>query len=635
MSLVNFVDLDFDQIKTSIKEYLRSNSNFTDYDFEGSNLSTIIDVLAYNTYITSYNANMVSNEVFIDSATMRENVVSLARNIGYVPRSKKASTAILNFSVDTSALASKPETLTLKKGIVCSTTTFGSKSYIFCTIEDITVNVSDNNANFTNVKVYEGSYVTTNFTVDAYDPNQRFILPNSAIDASTIKVSVKPSSASNINRKYRQANSLFNIDGDSPVYWVQEVEGERYELIFGDGVFGKKLAAPDYIEISYLVTHGESGNGITNFQFSGNIISGRTDNEITTGISALASTEASTGGQDIEDINSIKKYATRIYASQDRAVTANDYEAIIPTVYPETESVSVFGGEELSPPQFGKVYISVKPTNGAYLSNLIKDNIKREIKQYSVAGIVTEIIDLKYLYIEPTVNVYYNTNLAESAGAVNTIVSENIERYAESTELNTFGARFKYSKFLGIIDESSQAITSNITTIVMRRDLRAALNSFAEYEICFGNRFHIKNPKGGYNIKSSGFNVAGVVDTVYLSDIPDANQETGSIFLFKLNSPDEPEIIKQSAGSIDYIKGEVKLNPINITNTTINRGFPLIEISVPPYSNDVIGLQDLYLQLDMSKTAVSVKIDDIVSGYDISGTTYLVSSSYTNGQFVR
>ena len=635
MSLVNFVDLDFDQIKTSIKEYLRSNSNFTDYDFEGSNLSTIIDVLAYNTYITSYNANMVSNEVFIDSATMRENVVSLARNIGYVPRSKKASTAILNFSVDTSALASKPETLTLKKGIVCSTTTFGSKSYIFCTIEDITVNVCDNNANFTNVKVYEGSYVTTNFTVDAYDPNQRFILPNSAIDASTIKVSVKPSSASNINRKYRQANSLFNIDGDSPVYWVQEVEGERYELIFGDGVFGKKLAAPDYIEISYLVTHGESGNGITNFQFSGNIISGRTDNEITTGISALASTEASTGGQDIEDINSIKKYATRIYASQDRAVTANDYEAIIPTVYPETESVSVFGGEELSPPQFGKVYISVKPTNGAYLSNLIKDNIKREIKQYSVAGIVTEIIDLKYLYIEPTVNVYYNTNLAESAGAVNTIVSENIERYAESTELNTFGARFKYSKFLGIIDESSQAITSNITTIVMRRDLRAALNSFAEYEICFGNRFHIKNPKGGYNIKSSGFNVAGVVDTVYLSDIPDANQETGSIFLFKLNSPDEPEIIKQSAGSIDYIKGEVKLNPINITNTTINRGFPLIEISVPPYSNDVIGLQDLYLQLDMSKTAVSVKIDDIVSGYDISGTTYLVSSSYTNGQFVR
>ena len=635
MSLVNFADLDFDQIKTSIKEYIKSNSNFTDYDFDGSNLSTIIDVLAYNTYITSYNANMVSNEVFIDSATMRENVVSLARNIGYTPKSRISAQADINFFVDTSSLTTQPESITLNKGIVASTSLFGGQSYTFSLMDDVTVNVVDKKADFNEVKVYEGTYITTNFTIDAYNPNQKFILPNSKIDTSSIRVVVKPSVNSNVSRKYRQANSLFNIDGDSAVYWVQEIEGERYELIFGDGVFGKKLSAPDYIEVSYLVTNGADGNGVATFNFAGKLTSSRTNTAITGGISRITVQDPASGGQEIESMSSVKKYASRIYSSQNRAVTANDYEAIVPTVYPETESISVFGGEELNPPQYGKVFISVKPLNGAYLSNSIKDNIKNEIKKYSVAGIVSEIVDLKYLYIEADINVYYNTNLAPSAAAVTTLVTSNVERYSNSTELNTFGARFKYSKFLGIIDDSSQAVTSNITTITMRRDLRAVLNSFAMYEICYGNRFHIKNPKGGYNIKSSGFNVAGIPGTVYLSDIPDTNQEKGSLFLFKLNSPDEPEIVRKSIGEIDYLKGEIKLNPINIVNTDIDKGVPLIEISVPPYSNDVIGLQDLYLQLDMSQTVIESLLDNIASGRDVSGTNYLVSSSYTNGQFVR
>ena len=635
MPLVNFSNLDFDQIKTSIKDYIRSNSDFTDYDFDGSNLSTIIDVLAYNTYITSYNANMVSNEVFIDSATLRENVVSLARNIGYVPRSKKASYLNISFFVDTSAYTTQPETITLNKGVVANSVRFNNRNYTYSVLDDITVPVSSNIGQFANIKVYEGTYLTTNFTIDAYNPDQRFILPNSSIDTSTIKVVVKPTAGSNISRKYRQADSLFKVTSESPVYWVQEVENERYELIFGDGVFGKKLDAPNYIEVSYVVTNGEEANGVSELSYSGNITSSRENTAIITGISALSSMETATGGKSIEKIESVKKYASQIYSSQNRAVTSHDYEAIIPTVYPETESISVFGGEEMSPPCFGKVFISIKPTNGAYLSNTIKDNIKREIKPYAVAGIVAEIIDLKYLYIEPTINVYYNTNLAPSASSVNTLVSDNVERYSKSTAMNTFGARFKYSKFLNVIDESSDAVTSNITTITMRRDLRAALNSFAEYEICYGNRFHIKNPKGGYNIKSSGFNVAGILGTVYLGDMPNENQETGSIFLFKLNSPSEPEIVRKSVGSIDYLKGEVKLSPINITNTVLNRGFPLIEISVPPYSNDVIGLQDLYLQLDMSNTSITTKLDNITSGYDPSGTDYLVSSSYTNGQFVR
>lgn len=654
MPLVNFANLDFDQIKTSIKDYLRSNSNFTDYDFEGSNLSTIIDVLAYNTYITSYNANMVSNEVFIDSATLRENVVSLARNIGYVPKSKKSARANISFFVDTSsssAYPTKPETLTLKKGVVCSTNTFGNQSYTFSILDDITVPVVDNIASFDNIDVYEGTYITTTFTVDSFNPNQRFILPNSGIDTSLIRVIVKPGTTSDVSRKYRQADSLFTVTPESPIFFVQEIEDERYELIFGDGVFGLKLQAPNYIEVSYLVSNGELANGISQFNFSGKITSPRDTITIASGISLVTTNQTSFSGKDIEGVDSIKKYAARIYASQNRAVTARDYESIIPTIYPETESISVFGGEELTPPQFGKVYISIKPTNGAYLSNLIKDNIKSEIKKYSVAGIVPEIIDLKYLYLEPTINAYYNTNLAQSANSITSIVSSTVERYANSTELNKFGARFKYSKFLKIVDDSSDAVTSNITTIVMRRDLRVALNSFAEYEICFGNRFHIKNEKvlnieysslngsgiteNSFNIKSSGFNVSGIVGTVYLSDIPNQDKQTGSIFLFRLNSPAQPEIIRKSIGTVDYVKGEIKLSPINITNTAINRGFPLIEISVSPYSNDVIGLQDLYLQLDITKTVINSKPDQISSGYDISGTNYPVSSSYSNGLLVR
>ena len=634
MPLVNFANLDFDQIKTSIKDYLRSNSNFTDYDFEGSNLSVIIDTLAYNTYITSYNANMVSNEVFIDSATLRENVVSLARNIGYVPRSRTSARANISFFVDTSNYTTQPETITLNKGNVCSSVAFGSENYIFTILDDKTVPVVNNIASFEDIDIYEGTYVTTNFTVDSFDPNQRFILPNSGIDISSIRVFVKPTQLSDISRKYIQANSLFNVTSESPVFFVQEIEDERYELIFGDGVFGKKLESPNYIEVTYLITNGENGNDISQFNFIGKLTSSRESVTVSSGISLVTTNQSSFAGSNIESIESVKKYSTRIYASQNRAVTSGDYESIIPRIYPETESVSAFGGEELTPPQYGKVFISIKPTNGSYLSNLIKDNIKKELKQYSVSGIVAEIIDLKYLYIEPTINVYYNTNLARSANTVSSIVSTNVERYADSIEINKFGARFKYSKFLKMIDDSDNAITSNITTIVMRRDLRAVLNSFAEYEICFGNRFYVEC-ENGYNIKSSGFTVSGIVGTVYLSDVPNPDKRTGSIFLFRLNSPTEPEIVRRSVGTIDYIKGEIKLSPFNITGTSINRQFPLIEISASPYSNDVIGLQDLYLQLDVNNTIIDAKPDNIASGNDVTGTNYIVSSSYTNGSFVR
>lgn len=644
MPLVNFSNLDFDQIKVSIRDYLKANSNFTDYDYEGSNLSTIIDALAYNTYINSYNANMVTNEVFIDSATLRENIVSLARNIGYVPRSRKAARATVSFFVDASSTTAV--TLTLKAGLVLTTSNaFGNTSFTFSIPSDITAPVDSTGiAYFNDIDVYEGTFISQAFTYSSRNPNQRYILDNPGIDTSTLSVVVRESRSSTVSRKYRLADSLFDVTSTSPVYFIQEITDERYELLFGDGVFGQALEDPNYIIASYIVSNGEEANNLSNFTFSGRLL----DNNgtvVTSGISLITTNQTSYGGKAIESVNSVKKYATQIYASQNRAVTAADYEALIPTIYPETESVSAFGGEDLNPPSYGKVFVSIKPYNGVFLSSSIKDNIKTALKKYTVAGIVPEIVDLKYIYVETNSSVYYNTNLAPSAASVRSTIQSNIVNYSDSSELNKFGARFKYSKFQNIIDNSSEAVTSNITTVTMRRDMEARLNQFAEYEICYGNRFYLKNHGHsaamngtivGYNIKSSGFTVSGINGTVYLGDQANSDLKTGSVFLFKLAAANEPVIVKRNIGTIDYVKGEIKLNPINILSTRIVRGSAnIIEISASPYSNDVIGLQDLYLQLDNSKVVVNMIADNISSGNDVSGSNYTVSSSYSNGSLVR
>ena len=637
MPLVNFSNLDFDQVKTTLKDYLRANSKFTDYDFEGSNLSTIIDLLAYNTYITSYNANMVTNEVFIDSATLRENVVSLARNIGYLPRSRTASRASISFFVDTSNITPRPSTITLQPGPVAATSgSFGGQSYVFSILEPITRPVIDGIAQFNDIIIYEGTLLKQNYTFTSQNPNQRFVLPNIGVDTTLINIKA---GTTNQKFKYSYQDNLFDIDKDSKVFYVQEVNDERYEIFFGDGVFGRKLQEGEEIDVSYIVTNGEMANGVNQFTFSGRLtyVQGGGVHTATSGISLLTTGVSGSGGEQIEGVDSIKKFAPRIYASQNRALTANDYESLIPAkIYPETESISVFGGEELVPPQYGKVFISIKPRFGDFLPNLVKEQIKLKLKKYAVAGIVPEILDLKYLYLEVDSKVYYNSNLVRSAEEVSTIVSNNAAKYADSTDLNKYGARFKYSKFLNIIDQSQESITSNITTLQIRRDLRLVLNSFAEYSIGFGNEFYIKN-MGGYNIKSSPFRIAGSDSDVYLSDVPDSNRETGSLFLFTVPNANStsPSIIRRGVGNINYTKGIVTLNPINITSGKLKDGQAILEISACPKSNDVIGLQDLYLQLDISNSKFEPIVDEISSGLDPAASNYIVSSSYQNGSLVR
>ena len=636
MALVNFTDLDFDQIKTSLKDYLKENSNFTDYDFEGSNLSNILDVLAYNTYISSYNANMISNEVFLDSATLRENVVALARNIGYTPRSRTASKAIISFFVDTTGFTTKPVTLTLKKGIVAtSASVFGSESYSFCVPSDITVPVVDGIATFSDVTIYEGTFLTSNFTVSSQTPAppSRYTLTNSHIDTSTLEVLVRDIQSSTSTKKYEFSDTLIEVTSSSRVYFLQEVDDQRYEIIFGDGVFGEKLKSLNYIEVSYITTSGEAANGVSSFNFNGRVVDNN-NNLISTGISILSTVNESVGGKEIESVDSIKRFAPKIYSTFNRAVTAGDYEALIPKIYPETQSVSVFGGEEMQPPQYGKVFITIKPFYGPYVPDSIKNNLNTMLRKYSVAGIVTQILDLKYLYIEAHVNAYYNPSLAIDSSSVKSVVLSNITKYSESSEMNKYGARFKYSRFQSIVDNSNDSITSNITKIEMRRDMKPAVNQSAEYELCFGNSFYIKSTNG-YNIKSSGFNIFGIADTVYLSDIPTDNR-VGTLFLFKLDGRNSPSVVSSNVGTIDYERAEILLKPINITGTSKKiQDIPIIEVSGCPQSNDIVGLQDLYLQLDVNNSTVDMVSDSISSGENTAGTLYTATSSYMVGDIAR
>ena len=626
MSFNNFTNLDFQDLRTQIKDYLRSNSNFTDFDFEGSNFSSLIDILAYNSYITAFNTNMAVNESFIDSATLRENVVSLARNIGYVPRSKRASKAKVSFSVNTTGLNSK--TVTLKAGIV-ALGAVENGNYIFSIPEDITVVVDNNGyANFTGIDVYEGSYLTKTYTVDKSQLNQRYTIPNSGADSSTIRVKV----SGVITEKYDFYSNIFQVDKTSKIFLVQEIDNEKYEILFGDDIIGKKPISGSTIFISYIVTNGKDANGSANFTFSG-ILTDNNDTSITNNISLLTTIQASENGDDIEPIDSIKYLGPRVYASQYRAVTANDYRGLIPYIFPNVDTVTAYGGDELDPPEYGKVFISIKPKKGKYLSQITKDSIKKDLKQYSIAGIKPEIIDLKYMYVELDTTVYYNKSITTDSNNLKLRVIKTLESYSNSTELNSFGGRFKYSKVSSLIDNTSTSITSNITKIKIRRDLQPEYNKLATYEICFGNQFHIKklNSDGrGYNIKSTGFTVKDTSGTLYMSDVPKTD-ELGIIFFFKLVDG-VPVVVNNNAGTVDYTKGEIKLNAITFTSSTSTAG---IEIEAIPESNDVLALKDIYLELDSTKLNVGVLEDVIASGENTSATQYAVTSSYLNGNYTR
>jgi hypothetical protein len=627
MPFTKFTNLDFDQIKTSIKDYLRANSTFTDFDFEGSNFSVLIDTLAYNTYITAFNSNMIVNESFLDSATLRENVVSLARNIGYVPRSRTAAKAQVSFNI---SVADTPA-ITLQAGLVC-VGSVDNTSYTFSVPDNISSNVVNGTASFNNIDIYQGTFLTKQFVVDG-SLDQRFILNNSFIDTSTISVYVKGINDSGLGVEYFSVDNILNVDSSSRIYLLQEVQDEKYELLFGDGLIGKKLENNAVITVNYIVTDGEEGNGVSSFSFAGSIRNA-TNGAINIGSVFITTNQPSQNGSEIESVDSVKYFAPRIYSSQYRAVTSRDYEAIIKKIYPDTESVAVIGGEELDPPEFGSVSISIKPKNGTFVSDFNKQQIINKLKQYSISGINQKIIDLKILYVEIDSSIYYNYSQVSAVESLKTKVINSLAEYSNSIDLNSFGGRFKYSKVLQIIDNTDIAITSNITKVKIRRDLMAMINQFAQYELCFGNKFHINSD--GFNIKSTGFKISIDSDTVYLTDVPNTDGKTGILSIVKPLSDGSIRVVVKSAGTVDYTKGEIKLGTINIISTS--KANNIIEVQAFPESNDVLGLKDLYLKFSIPESTINMVRDVIASGDEISGTLFArdyYTSSYSNGNLIR
>ena len=647
MPFTQFTNLDFEQIKVQIKNYLRSNSNFSDFDFEGSNFSVLIDTLAYNTYINAFQANLVANESFLDSATIRENVVSLARNIGYVPRSKTAAIATINIgdiNVGTTN-DSTPRFLTLRSGLVCVGNSENT-TYRFSIPDEITssrvIDIGGTSfAQFDDpISVYEGTLLQRVFAVDT-STDQRFIIDSPNIDSSTLRVFVKGVSDVGLGRKYSMVDNILNLTKTSEIYLAQDVQDEKYEILFGDGLFGKKLENSSIITARYIVTDGETGNGPSNFSFQGSFT--KSDGTLFTpsdNITVTTVTNASNGAE-VEDVSSIKYFAPRLYSAQYRAVTPRDYEAIIQTIFPQTESVAVVGGEELDPPKFGQVQISIKPKNGTYVSDFDKLQIKNKLKNYAIAGINSQIVDLKILYVEVNSTIYYNPAQVASSVNLRTSIISSLNQYSNNVEINKFGGRFKYSKLNTLIDRVDNGITSNITKIIIRRDMKALLNQFAQYELCFGNQFNI-NP-AGFNIKSTGFTISGSNEIAYITDVPNKDAAgnldgsmKGTLSVVFKNEKNEQRVLIKEAGIVDYKKGEVIMNTINITSTTTQNN--IVEIQAFPESNDIVGLKDLYLSFDVSKSTINMFKDVIASGEDVSGVVFTrdyYTSSYSNGDLER
>jgi len=638
MPSFKYTNLDFDQIKQSIKDYLKSNSDFSDFDFEGSNMSILIDILAYNTYITAFNSNMVANESFLDSATLRENVVSLARNIGYVPRSRKSAEAVIDFNYP---FDGNSTTVTLKRGLVV-VGSVNNTSYVFSIPEDVTVSspidaggVAGANpprtARFSGLTVYQGTLLTKQWVVDG-STDQRFLIENPFVDIGTLRVTVRKSGAS-AGLAFSKVDNIIDVKSDSNIFLIQESSNETYELLFGDGIFGTKLEVGDTVDISYIITDGKAGNEGRNFAFSGNIVNDAGSSIASRSVVSVITSQSARNGADIESVDSVRYFAPRMYSAQNRAVTPRDYEAIVQSIYPNTESVSVVGGEELDPPEFGTVVLSIKPRNGTFLSDFTKQNILRQLKSYSIAGINQRIEDLKLLYVELDTAVYYNNSVFDDASELKAEILQALTEYGGSANLNKFGGRFKYSEAQRVVDRANSSITSNIMRVKVRRDLKCLVNQVAQYELCFGNRFHILS--GGGTIKSTGFTIAGSTEIVYLTDIPRSDGQYGDIAIFKPPKVEGgfAEVVIKSAGTVDYLKGEILINAVNITSTL--KGNDTVEVQAYPESNDVIGLKDLYLSLDLSNSEINIVRDTISSGQQISGIGYQVTSSYSNGSLIR
>tara|TARA_S200000501_G_scaffold307717_1_gene296974 strand:- start:386 stop:2182 length:1797 start_codon:yes stop_codon:yes gene_type:complete len=585
-------NLDFEQIKISLKDYMRAQSEFTDYDFEGSALATLIDTLAYNTYYTAFNTNMVVNELFIDSATLRDNVVALAKQLGYRPKSITSPTAYVSFNVNyTNATSDTELILQSGTGFISS---YDNNIYSYVVTEDVTGQVVNNVATFTNVPIQEGTQLQSTFTVNSSLKSQRFVLDNADIDTNTIRVKVYPGGGS-FNEEYKVADNILGVDGTSKVFFIDEIEDQRYEILMGDGVLGKKVDNNTRIEVTYLTTAGPESNGVKTFVFSGVVQNpnGVSPNAFTT---TVTSSTPSSGGEEVESTTKIKYTAPKAYGTQDRAVTANDYEAIVRKVYPATSDIIIFGGEDQDPPEYGKVFISLKPTDASYLTSLTKSQIIADLKKYVVASVEPRIVDPSILFVELSSKIYYNSGVTDQTAAqIRDKVISTVQSYLDTSDTEKFNGKFRYSKAVGVIDDADVSINSNLTSVTMRKDFYPQLNSTFYYEVCFQNAFDedCDDPV----LSSTGFRVTEYPNfDVYVED------RNKKIVLYRLDTvTGEKVVLDNDIGDIDYIKGELKMYALTIIQGSFfdNR----ISLRVKPLSNDIKAIREVYLDVDVANSS--------------------------------
>ena len=585
-------NLDFKQIKTSLKEYMRAQSDFTDYDFEGSTLSVLLDTLAYNTYYTAFNTNMVVNELFIDSATLRDNVVALAKQLGYRPKSATSPTAYVSFTV-TYTNATTDTELLLKKG-TGFTATYDNNVYNYVVLDDVKAQVANGVATFTDVAVNEGTQLTNTFVINSASKSQRFILDNRNIDTNTIRVKVYPTGGS-FNEPYLIADNILGVDGTSKVFFLDEIEDERYEILLGDGVLGKKLENNARIEVSYLITSGPESNGVRSFVFSG-VLENPNNVSPSSFSVTINSTVAASGGEEIESTQKIKYTAPKAYGTQERAVTADDYEAIVRKVYPATSDIIIFGGEDQEPPQYGKVFIVLKPTDASYLTSLTKNKIVADLKKYVVASVEPQIVDPSILYVEMNSKIYYNSLITDQTPTqIRDKVIGSIQSYIDTSDTEKFNGKFRYSKFVGVIDDADKSINSNLTSLTMRKDFYPSLNSTFYYEVCFQNAFDedCDDPV----LSSTGFRVTEYPNfDVYVED------RDGKIILYRLDTvTGDKVVLDNDIGDIDYVRGELKMYNLTIIKGSFfdNR----ISVRVKPLSNDIKAMREVYLDVDVANSS--------------------------------
>lgn len=611
-------ELDFDGIKSNLKTFLSQQNEFTDYDFEGSGMSVLLDTLAYNTHYLAYNANMLANEMYLDSADLRSSVVSLAKQVGYTPTSCTSSTATIDVLVNDATGAS----LTMSRGTKFTTTVDG-QSYSFVNNADVSINPIDSVYKFSNLVVYEGSYLNYKYTANTSDIDQRFIIPNDSVDTTTLTVKIQESSSDSTTKTWSLATGITGIDDESEVYFLQEVEGGRFEVYFGDGVMGKAIADGNIVILDYINTNRDAPNGATSFTLSGTV-GGFSSATVTTISNA-------SGGTGLESITSIKYNAPRDYSAQDRAVTAEDYKTLVKGLYANAQSVQVYGGEDAAVPDYGKVYISIKAKSGSNLTVATKESIVTSLKTYAVASVTPVIVDPETTFITLVVNFKYNSGrTTKDVTTLQTNVLTKIATY-NNDELEDFAGMFRYSQLLQDINEADTSILSNITTVKMYKYFTPTLNSGLKYTLSFNNALY--NPHSGHNstgggiISSSGFKInndsstnehfldddgAGVVRAYYLSGTTRVYTDT-------------------TYGTVDYATGEVILTSAHITSISNVDGATSTQVRVfaIPSSNDIVPVRNQVLSIDTSNSSITGEVDGIVSGSSQAGTSYTTSSSYS------